>query len=249
MNRFSSKTVIVSGSGKGIGRQIAMAFASEGANVIIAEKDSASGEQTAKDILASGGKALFVKTDVAVPADISRLVSEVISHFGKIDIVINNAGVSRWKSPYDLTVEEWDDILNINLRGTFLLSREAGRHMKTNGGGAIVNIASTRAFMSEPDTEAYAASKGGIVALTHALAASFAPDRIRVNCISPGWIETGNYNALREEDHTQHFSQRVGTPDDIARACLFLCDEGNDFISGTNLTIDGGMTHKMIYVP
>jgi NAD(P)-dependent dehydrogenase (short-subunit alcohol dehydrogenase family) len=119
--------------------------------------------------------------------------------------------------------------------------------MKKNGGGSIVNIASTRAFMSQPNSEAYAATKGGIVALTHAMAASLAPDRIRVNCISPGWIETGDYSLLKETDHIQHFSGRVGLPADIARACIFLTQEANSFINGTNLTIDGGMTRKMIY--
>lgn len=121
--------------------------------------------------------------------------------------------------------------------------------MKEHGGGSIVNIASTRAFMSEADSEAYAASKGGIVALTHALAASFAPDNIRVNCISPGWIETGDYGKLRDQDHKQHFSGRVGKPEDIARACLYLTSQGNEFINGTNLIIDGGMIRKMIYEP
>jgi NAD(P)-dependent dehydrogenase (short-subunit alcohol dehydrogenase family) len=101
--------------------------------------------------------------------------------------------------------------------------------------------------MSEPDSEAYAASKGGIVAVTHALAASFAPDHIQVNCISPGWIETGDYAKLRKKDHTQHFAQRVGKPEDIARACLYLTGGENNFVSGINLVIDGGMTHKMIY--
>ncbi|KPD01381.1 Glucose 1-dehydrogenase 2 [Geobacillus sp. BCO2] len=102
--------------------------------------------------------------------------------------------------------------------------------------------------MSEPNSEAYAASKGGLVALTHALAVSFADDRIRVNCISPGWIETGDYGQLRDIDHRQHPAGRVGKPDDIARACLYLCDEENDFITGVNLVIDGGMTRKMIYI-
>ena len=114
-------------------------------------------------------------------------------------------------------------------------------------GGAIVSLASTRAFQSEPYTEAYAASKGGIVALTHALARSFAEKGITVNCISPGWIETGDYEALREIDHAQHLSNRVGKPEDIARACLYLTQPENNFMTGTNLTIDGGMTKKMIY--
>jgi NAD(P)-dependent dehydrogenase (short-subunit alcohol dehydrogenase family) len=163
------------------------------------------------------------------------------------DVLINNAGVAKFSSPYELSVDAWDEVINTNLRGTFLMSREAARLMKISNGGSIVNIASTRAFMSEPCSEAYAASKGGIVALTHALAASLATDKIQVNCISPGWIETGDYGALKEADHLQHFAGRVGKPEDIARACLFLTSGGNEFISGTNITIDGGMTRKMIY--
>jgi NAD(P)-dependent dehydrogenase (short-subunit alcohol dehydrogenase family) len=119
---------------------------------------------------------------------------------------------------------------------------------KNAKGGAIVNIASTRALMSEPNSEAYAASKGGILSLTHALAVSLAGDHIRVNAISPGWIETGDYGKLRQIDHAQHPAGRVGKPDDIARACLYLCHDENDFITGTNIVIDGGMTRKMIYV-
>ena len=121
----------------------------------------------------------------------------------------------------------------------------AAKHMKN--GGAIINLASTRAFMSEPHSESYAASKGGVVALTHALASSLSEYNITVNSISPGWIETGDYKALKESDHAQHFSNRVGKPDDIARACLYLANPENNFITGTNLTIDGGMTKKMIY--
>lgn len=244
---FQSKTVIVSGSGKGIGRSIALAYAAAKATVIIAEKDKTTGLQTEADILQSGGNACFVQTDMNNEKDIVRLVQITIEKFGHIDIVINNAGISRWKSPYELSLDEWDEIVNTNLRGAFLLAREAARHMRHSGGGSIVNIASTRAFMSEPNTEAYAASKGGILSLTHALAASFAPDHIQVNCISPGWIETVDYDNLRKRDHIQHFAQRVGKPEDIARACLYLTTPGNDFISGTNLTIDGGMTRKMIY--
>jgi NAD(P)-dependent dehydrogenase (short-subunit alcohol dehydrogenase family) len=118
---------------------------------------------------------------------------------------------------------------------------------KNEEGGAIVNIASTRAMMSEPNSEAYAASKGGAVGITHALAASFAEDGITVNCISPGWIETGDYSQLRDADHEQHFSNRVGKPDDIARACLYLTARENNFVNGVNLVVDGGMTRKMIY--
>lgn len=246
---FTDKVVIVTGSGRGIGHSIALTYASAGARVILAEKDTEAGNDADEMIKSAGGMATFVKTDISDPGDIIKMVGETVRLYGTIDILINNAGISKWVSPYDLPVEEWDTVINTNLRGVFLCSREAARIMKEHGGGSIVNIASTRAFMSEPGSEAYAASKGGIVALTHALAASFASDKIRVNCISPGWIETGDYGSLRDQDHKQHFSGRVGKPEDIARACLYLTSQGNEFLNGTNLTIDGGMSRKMIYEP
>lgn len=241
------KVVIVTGAGKGIGRGIAEAYATEGVKVIIAEKVPQLGFEAEKSIVSQGKTAVFIQTDVSHPNDIADLIRKTVELFGRIDILINNAGIAKWSSPYELTVDDWDAIINTNLRSVFLCSREAAKIMKAQGGGSIVNIASTRAFMSEPNTEAYAASKGGIYALTHALAASFSKDRIQVNCISPGWIETGDYSQLREADHAQHFSGRVGNPEDIARACLYLTNEGNNFINGANIIIDGGMTRKMIY--
>jgi len=245
----TGKVVVVTGAGRGIGKCIAATYAAHGAHVVIAEKDPALGEAAAASIRENGGEALFLPTDVSKPEDIVRLVAQVDETYHRIDILINNAGIGVTKSPYELSVEEWDLVLNTNLRGVFLCSREAAKVMRREKKGAIVNIASTRAFMSEANTEAYSASKGGIIAITHALAISLAPDGIRVNSISPGWIETGDYTKLREIDHLQHPAGRVGVPDDIARACLYLTDDGNDFITGTNLTIDGGMTRKMIYVP
>lgn len=247
--RYTGKTAIITGAGSGIGHGIALMYAENGAMVIIADKDPFNGGATEEMILSKGGRAKFIRTDVSSPADISSLIKETNDLCGTIDILINNAGVSIFKPLFDLPVEEWDNILNINLRGMFLCSRSAAHVMKDHGGGSIVNIASTRAFMSEPGTEAYSASKGGVVALTHALAASLAPYRIRVNSISPGWIQTDDYDSLSNTDHAQHFSGRVGKPDDIARACLYLTDEGNEFINGTNIIIDGGMTRKMIYEP
>lgn len=244
---YQSKIVVVTGAGRGIGRSIAGAYASKGAFVIIAEKNSTSGNKSEGIIKKAGGESVFIKTDVCHPDEIVNLFTIIKNSYGRLDILINNTGISILKSPYELSVEEWDKVINTNLRSTFLCSREAAKIMKDNGGGSIVNISSTRAFMSEPYSEAYASTKGGIVSLTHALAASFANDNIQVNCISPGWVETGDYEKLRETDHRQHFSGRVGIPEDIARACLYLTDDGNNFINGTNLTIDGGMTRKMIY--
>lgn len=244
---MNNKIAVVTGAANGIGKSIAKAYAKEGATVILADKDHSEGNLVCEEIVKNGGQADFFAADVSSPSAIEKLFKHVVQKHAKIDVLINNAGISRWKSPYELNVEEWDQIVNTNLRSVFLCSREAAKTMRENGGGHIVNIASSRAFMSEPHSEAYAASKGGIIALTHALAASFAPDHIQVNSISPGWIETGDYDSLRQEDHAQHFSGRVGKPDDIARACLFLTDERNNFINAENIVIDGGMTRKMIY--
>jgi len=246
---YAGKVVIVTGAGRGIGLCVAAAYAAGGAKVVLAERDTVSGEAAEKYIREKGGEAIFILTDVSLPEQVEAMVRMTAERYGTIDIVVNNAGFGIWKPPLELTVAEWDSVVNTNLRGAFLCAREAARFMKEHGGGSVINIASTRALMSEAGSEAYAASKGGIVALTHAMAASLAHSRIRVNCISPGWIETGDYSALSEEDHSQHFSGRVGRPEDIARACLFLTDEGNEFINGENLIIDGGMTRKMIYLP
>jgi NAD(P)-dependent dehydrogenase (short-subunit alcohol dehydrogenase family) len=245
---FQDQVVVVTGAGSGIGKSVAEQYAKKGAKVVIAELNAETGNEVAKQIKKQGGEAVFIQTDVREPNDIINLFQKTNEMFGKVNILINNAGVSRWKDPLELTVEEWEDIIHTNLRSVFLCSREAAKYMKKNdNGGAIVNMASTRAFMSEPHSEAYAATKGGIVALTHALAVSFSPYHIRVNSISPGWIETKNYENLTEIDHAQHPAGRVGRPIDIAKGCLYLTDPENDFITGQNIVIDGGMTIKMIY--
>lgn len=244
---FTGKVVVVTGAGRGIGRTVALTYAAKGAKVVIVDKENEAVTEAARLIQTVGGEALPLVVDLRNPDEIKEMVKTVASHFGRIDILINNAGVSFWKSPYELTVAEWDLVVNTNLRGTFLSTREAAKVMKEHGGGAVVNVASTRALMSEPNSEAYAASKGGILALTHALAVSLGPDHIRVNAISPGWIETGDYNHLKESDHLQHPAGRVGKPEDIARACFYLTDPENDFMTGSHLVIDGGMTRKMIY--
>lgn len=245
---FTNKTVIITGAGNGIGKGIALHYAEKGANVILADIDEKAGTQTAARITEQGGEALFVQSDVRLEKDIVRLMEVANQTYGQIDILINNAGKTLFKSPYDLSIEEWDDMINTNLRSVFLASREAAKYMRHNkDGGSIVNIASTRAIMSEPNSESYAATKGGIVAITHALAASFSEDRITVNAISPGWIETVDYSKLSKIDHEQHLSKRVGKPEDIARASLYLTAKENDFVTGINLVVDGGMTRKMIY--
>ncbi|MFS0823343.1 glucose 1-dehydrogenase [Bacillus sp. 1P02SD] len=241
-----NRVVIVTGAANGIGKGIAKAFAKNGDKVVLADMDIDAGNKLSSELINQGAGAIFIKTDVRNEQDILQLVNQTYQTYGKIDILINNAGKNLFKSPFDVSVEEWDDVINTNLRSVFLCSREVAKYMKKSG-GSIVNIASTRAIMSEPHSEGYAATKGGIVAITHALAASFSEYQITVNAISPGWIETGNYEDLREIDHEQHFAKRVGKPDDIANACLYLTDLKNNFVTGINLVVDGGMTRKMIY--
>lgn len=245
---FQNKVVIVTGAAQGIGKEVATQYAKSGAKVVLADLNEQLGEAINDDLKEQGYNTTFVKTDVRQEADIMNLMKTTVERFSTIDILINNAGVFKICSPLDLDIDSWDDVINTNLRSVFLCSREAAKYMRLNqNGGAIVSMASTRAFMSEPNTESYAATKGGIIALTHALASSLIPNKIRVNCISPGWIETGEYEKLRPIDHQQHFSGRVGQPIDIAKACFYLTDERNDFVTGTNITVDGGMTKKMIY--
>lgn len=243
---FQGKTVIVTGGANGIGRTISKMYAEEKANVVIADIDEENGIALAEQLLADELSALFFKTDVRSEQNVKQLMERAYHYFGSIDVLINNAGKSVWTDPLALSLDDFDDLIATNLRSVFLCSREAVKWMKLQG-GAIVNIASTRALMSEPHTEAYAASKGGILSLTHALASSFARYNITVNAISPGWIEIGDTHLLREEDHAQHFSGRVGIPEDVARACLYLTNPSNNFVNGTNIVVDGGMTRKMIY--
>ncbi|MFS0775557.1 glucose 1-dehydrogenase [Neobacillus sp. 3P2-tot-E-2] len=245
---FINKVVIVTGAAKGIGRGVAAAYAENGAKVVIADIDETAGKQTEADLKPLGANILFVKTDVKKEDDIIYLMETAKKTYGRIDVLINNAGKGLFKSLFEVTLEEWDDIIQTNLRSVFLCSREAAKYMRENQeGGAIVNIASTRALMSEPNSEGYAATKGGIVAITHALASSLSNEQITVNAISPGWIHTGDFSQLTDIDHNQHFSRRVGKPDDIARACLYLTARENNFVTGINLVVDGGMTKKMIY--
>ena len=222
------RRVFVTGGAEGIGKAIVEAFSQADCLVAFCDTNDASGQQTAKE---TGIR--FQNVDVSLS-------------------LINNVGISNFSPITETSIEDFDKILSVNLRPVFITSRLLAIHRKAlsfpNPYGRIINICSTRYLMSEPGSEGYAASKGGIYSLTHALASSLSEWHITVNSIAPGWIQTHDYNQLRPEDHSQHPSRRVGKPEDIARMCLFLCEENNDFINGENITIDGGMTKKMIYV-
>ena len=257
MLNFKNKTAIVTGGGQGIGKAIVQAFSHHEANVVIAEKDEEAGREVVEWLVSKGGdreSLHFVACDVSSEEDVLRMVEETIRKFNRIDFLVNNAGLSEFKPFLELNVAEWDKILNVNLRGAFLCAKFAAPYLKANRKGSIINIASTRALMSEPGSEAYAASKGGLVALTHALAMSLGPE-VRVNAISPGWIEVRDWQKSSErkqvthskEEDKQHPAGRVGEPEDIGRMVVFLCSGEAGFITGQNIVVDGGMSKKMIY--
>jgi NAD(P)-dependent dehydrogenase (short-subunit alcohol dehydrogenase family) len=244
MADITDKVCFVTGGANGIGRAIVEAFHGAGARVAFCDIDREGGEKLAAGLEG----AMFREVDVRDSGALVGFMDDVYTAWGDIDIIVNNVGVSTFSPLAETTVERFDNILATNLRPVFITSHEmAVRRKGKHGYGRIVNIASTRWLQSEPGTEGYSASKGGIVSLTHALVASFAGTGITVNCISPGWIDTGHYGEFRPADHEQHPSGRVGRPEDIARACLFLAEPGNDFIDGQNFVVDGGMTKKMIY--
>lgn len=244
---YHDKVVLVTGGANGIGRAIGWAYLQQGAAVVLADIDEAKGRQLQDEYLAMGYNAFFYKIDLCNVQEIHELFQTVMDKYQRIDILINNAGKGNFKSLYELSIEEWDEVINLNLRAAFVAAQQFARLTRGTGYGRIINIASTRYLMSEANTEAYAASKGGIVALTHALAISLSAENVTVNSISPGWIENNHYEQLTANDHQQHPSKRVGKPEDIAAMCLFLTDEKNDFINGENIVVDGGMTKKMIY--
>lgn len=246
------KAAIVTGGGQGIGKAIAQELLKNGYGVILAEIDPEAGAEAQKE-LQDFGSVFFIETDVKSEPSVIFTIEQTINRFGKINALINNAAIFESKPIDLLTLEDWNNVLHTNLTGAFLFSKYAASHLILNH-GSIVNISSTRSLMSETNTEAYSASKGGLVSLTHALSISLAPN-VRVNCISPGWIEVRDWKKRRnkivpehtKQDKAQHPCGRVGTPYDITSMVLFLLDENNSFITGQNFVIDGGMTKKMIY--
>lgn len=239
----AQKVALVTGAAHGIGRATARQLLDDG--WLIGAVD-VSGPNLERVFGKQLRRVAIIAGDIGEETTAKRAVTATIERFGQLDGVVSNAGMMIRKPIRQLTLAECQRVLDVNLTAAFLLAKAAERALRQTK-GAFVSIASTRAAMSEPDTEAYSASKGGLVALTHALAMSLAP--VRVNCVSPGWIATRDYNKLRRKDHAQHPAGRVGRPEDIAEIVAYLLDgERSGFVTGANFTVDGGMTRKMIYV-
>ncbi|MFC5272367.1 SDR family NAD(P)-dependent oxidoreductase [Adhaeribacter terreus] len=254
---YKDKIVLITGGAQGIGLGMVKTFAREGATVIIVDCDQEAGAEALEKLTQEKLKVQFELCDVSLENQIVDLFKTVGKTHKKLYVLVNNAGTGFQKPVplEELLASDFDRVLAVNLRGPLLCTKYALPLLEKSNAPAVLNITSTRAFMSEPDTFSYSASKGGLEALTHSLAISLAEKRIRVNAIAPGWIETGPWEKASKRyepkhskaDKEQHPVGRVGMPEDIAEAALFLCSENAGFITGQSLIIDGGMTVKMIY--
>lgn len=239
--KYQNKGVLITGGAHGIGRQIALDFIAEGASVCIIDTDDALGKELdkQKDTL------FFFHGDVAKKEELHAFVTFSKEKLCSIDILINNACVGHLGILSNCSYEQFDHTLAIGLKAPYELTRLLQEELIKND-GSIINIASSRAFQSEPDSESYASAKGGIVALTHALSASIG-SHVRVNCIAPGWIDVHDTTTFSNQDKHSLPVGRVGKPSDISKTALFLCSEEAGFISGETFTVDGGMSKRMIY--
>ncbi len=245
---LACKVAIVTGGASGIGRATAIAFAAEGACVTVTDLDGATGQQVARAIVDSGGQAIAVEADVSQNAACRRAVERTVATFGRLDVLFNSAGVIRRASVLDTSDAEWDRVMAINVKGVFLMSKHAIPAMTE--GGSIVNAGSGWGLVGGPKAAAYCASKGAVVQLTRAMAIDHGPQRIRVNCVCPGDTDTPLLASEAQQlgADAGHFFEaaatrplgRIGTPEDVARAVLYLASDASAFVTGTTLVVDGG---------
>lgn len=254
---FAGKVAIVTGGGRGMGRAVSLAFAREGAAVVVVDVDRTSGAEVAESIVSDGGRALYVYADVSQRSDTERVATEAIATFGGIDILHNNAGISRLGTVTEMSEEDWDLVIAVNLKGIYLMSRACIPGMIERGGGAIINTASTTGMACQPRIAAYAASKLGVVGLTRSMAVDYGPLNIRVNAICPASIDTPMLRRdaarLRPDDPDAivrmwgraHPLGRVGRPEEVADLVLFLASPRASFIAGGAYLIDGGRMSRL----
>ncbi len=252
MGLVSGKTALVTGSGAGIGRATALKFAEEGANVVVSDIDVSSGEETTELIEKAGGHAAFIKADVSDPSDVENLFDAIEKSFGSLDCACNNAGIEGNVAPtIDQTIENFDAIMNVNVRGMFLCLQSEIRHMRKNGGGAIVNLSSVAGLIGFPGLSPYTASKHAVNGLTKNAALEYGKEGIRVNSICPGGIDTRMLDSLADQStagtQTSHQMMdplhpigRIGQAVEVAELIVWLCSSRASFITGTNIPVDGG---------
>jgi NAD(P)-dependent dehydrogenase (short-subunit alcohol dehydrogenase family) len=240
------KVTIVTGASSGIGRASAIVFAHNGAKVVVADIDEEGGKSTVSEIVKAGGKAIFVKTDVSKASDAKRCVESAVGEFGRLDCLFNNAGFNPVGTVVSTSEELWDRVLDVNLKGMFLMCKYAIPEMKKSGKGAIVCTASVDGVLAIPNEAAYIASKGGIISLVKAMALDHAKENIRVNCILPGAIRTPLYEKFMKENENfedqadQHAMQRIGEPEEIGQVAMFLLSDVPTFVTGAIIPVDGG---------
>lgn len=248
--KLKNRVALVTGAASGIGRATAVRLAQEGARVTVADRNADMGAETVQMIVDAGGEAFFIACDVAKVADTEHIVAETVGHYGRLDILVNNAAVMLERNVVDTNEDEWDQIVGVNLKGTFFCAKYAIMQMrKQGGGGNIVNMASVNSFYAEGGIAAYCMTKGGIAQFTRALAMDHSKEGIRINAICPGWIETpmnANFFALgdhiREQAAKLQAIGRIGAPEEIAAAVAFLVSDDASFMTGSMLTVDGGFS-------
>ncbi len=241
------KVVLITGGSRGIGAAITKMMAQAGATVAFTySSDAKSAQRIGHDVARQGSECLMVRADVSKVGDVQRTVKTVLQHFGRIDVLVNNAGIWKRGEMGKMTEAQWDETLHTNLKGTFLFCNEVVRVMEKQGGGRIINIASTAGQRGEPFYSHYAASKGGMIAFTKAIAAELAPHDIIVNCVSPGWVQTDmTGHILRDPKQMREIKKliprgKVGTPEEIAGAVLFLASDLSNHIVGAVINVNGG---------
>ncbi|MEE9247819.1 MAG: glucose 1-dehydrogenase [Dehalococcoidia bacterium] len=244
--RLEGKVALISGGARGIGEAIARLFAREGASVTIGDILEDEGQRVAREIDDAGGRALFVRLDVTVEEDWRRAVQATVEMFGKLNVLVNNAGIYRKELVDETSVEAWDEVMGVNARGVFLGSKHAIPEMKKAGGGSIVNMSSGAGLVGNPNGAAYGASKGAVRILTKATAAQYGQYGIRANSIHPGPIETAmlRHQLLDPEARENRLEAiplgRIGTPQEIAYGALYLASDESSYVTGVELPIDGG---------
>ena len=243
---LEGKTAVITGAGRGIGRAIALRLASEGANIVINDiPSSADAQNTVEEVKAIGVKAIAVLCDVRVPEDMTMLMEKAKEEFGSIDILVNNAGITRDTLLMRMTEKDWDDVLEINLKGAFNATKAACKYMVKQRGGVIINMSSVVGIMGNAGQVNYSASKAGLIGMTKSVAKEFAPRGIRCNAIAPGFIRSDMTDQLPEDVKNTYLAgiplKRFGTVEDIANAVLFLVSDQASYISGQVLHIDGGL--------